>query len=650
MKVQELSKILGTSVKELIKFLTEMNIKVKSGSTKLSPGLVNEIKTLFKGETPEPMDGEIVEVTLETPTIVLQDFAKLLKVNLGELMKAVLLKGLALNLNSEIDAELAQGLASDLKIKLIVPDKNAHADQAVKESMTNLETEDVVENEADLVERPPVITIMGHVDHGKTQLLDTIRSANVVAKEAGGITQHIGAYQVKVGEKYLTFLDTPGHEAFTALRARGAQVTDIVIIVVAADEGLKPQTIEAINHAKAANVPIIVAINKIDKPNANEEMVKQQLGQHELVPEDWGGTTVTVPISAKNNQNIDTLLEMLTLTAEMLELRASNKRDARAVVVESRLSRKKGPIATVLVKTGTLKVGDYFTIENQVGKIRALITDTGESIKAAPPGMPVEILGVSAVPAPGGLLEVFPTEKACKKHAETFEKTATDHTIMKAVSLETIGKLTGEEENKTLNLIVKADVHGSLEAIVASIKQIPSEDIAINVIHASTGEITENDIMLASASSAIVIGFNIDIRGVAQKCAEDKGIQFKLYKVIYEIIEDLEKAIKGLFTPEFEEVELGVVEVRELFKFSKVGVIAGSYVLSGKIFRNVQARVMRNGKEIYAGKVDSLKRFKDDIKEVAKGFECGVVMDNFNTFEPGDQIVCFTIQEKHTTL
>ena len=650
MKVQELSKVLGTNVKELIKFLNELDIKVKSGSTKLDPALVDEIKTLFKGETPEPMEGEIIQVSLDAPSIILQDFAKLLNVNLGDLMRAVLLKGLALNLNSEIDASLAKSLAQDLNIQLKISEDDGKEDQSVKEALNTLQTEDSGQDSSDLIERPAVITIMGHVDHGKTQLLDTIRNANIVEKEAGGITQHIGAYQVKVGEKFLTFLDTPGHEAFTALRARGAQVTDIVVIVVAADEGIKPQTVEAINHAKVASVPIIVAINKIDKPNANEEMVKQQLSQHDLLPEDWGGQTVTVPISAKENKNIDSLLEMLSLTAEMLELKANKNRNARAVVIESSLSRNRGPIATVLVKTGVLKVGDFFVIEKQFGKIRALINDSGKSVREATPGMPVEIMGISEVPSPGSFLEVESSEKKCKERAENSEEISKDATKLKAVSLETIAKLSGTAENKTLNMIVKSDVHGSLEAIIGAIKQIPTEDIALNVIHSSTGEITESDIILATASEAIVIGFNTGIRANAKKKADESKIQYKLYKIIYEIVEDLKKALKGLFTPEFEEVELGEAEVRELFKFSKVGVIAGSYVLQGKLMRNAQARVFRDGEELYSGKVESLKRFKDDVKEVAKGFECGIVLDSFNGLAVGDKINCFVVQEKNKTL
>ncbi|MFC1754081.1 translation initiation factor IF-2, partial [Thermoproteota archaeon] len=563
-----------------------------------------------------------------------------------EVMRAILSKGLLLNLNSEIDAQTAVEIAEVLNIKL-EPEKKA-ASSTIRDSMDKIEEEELDRDPDALVERPAVITIMGHVDHGKTLLLDAIRKSSLVLKEAGGITQHIGAYQVKVKEKKITFLDTPGHAAFTALRARGAQVTDIAVLVVAADDGVKQQTLEAIHHAKAANVPIIVAINKIDKPGVDIERTRQQLSDNGLVPEDWGGKTIMVPISAKSKQGLDDLLDMIMLVAEMMELRAIPKGRAKGVIIESRLSRRKGPVATVLVKTGTLHIGDHFVIGSSMGKVRAMLNDLGDRIKEAPPGMPVEVMGITEVPQPGSILKVLPSEKACREWIQKQQSVVSQSIQLqkRTVSLEAMSHQIEEGETGRLNIILKADVHGSLEAIVGSVSQIESKDITVNILHAATGAITENDIMLARASDGLVIGFNVMVNPEAKVIADSEAIEIRTYTVIYEIIDDIRKVVEGLFKPEFEEVETAKIEVRQLFKFSKVGVIAGCHVLSGKVIRNMQARIFREGKEIFKGKITSLKRFKEDIKEVAAGFECGIVMQGFDKFREGDQINCFEIREK----
>ncbi|MBG90397.1 MAG: translation initiation factor IF-2, partial [Actinobacteria bacterium] len=528
--------------------------------------------------------------------------------------------------------------------------EEAHEQIGLKTKVLEIEEEsmkDAQESSAVLTRRPPVIAIMGHVDHGKTLLLDVIRQSNVVAREAGGITQHIGAYQVEKGDHKLTFLDTPGHEAFTALRSRGAQVTDVAVLVVAADDGVKPQTEEAIHHAKAADIPIIVAINKIDKPGANVENCKQQLTEFGLVAEDWGGDVVMVPVSAKQQEGIDQLLEMIVLVTDMLELKASETGPAKAVIIESRLSRQKGPIATVLVKTGTLKVGAFFVVGPFSGKIRALFNDQGQQVKEAGPGAPVELLGLSEVPRPGDILQVTKSEsdsKALAKKAKEEASTVSDQQSM--LSMEQFSAQVEEGELRQLNLIIKADMNGSLEAIQTSIEKMEMKDIPIKIIRAATGDVSINDILLAQASQALVVCFSVSVGTDAQQAAEKEGVDVKQYRIIYEILNDIEKVISGMYRPEYEEVETATLEVRELFKFSKVGKIAGCMVQEGKIHRTHSIRVMRNGQVIYEGKLSSLKRFKEDVKEVASGFECGVVLDEFQDIQPGDALVSFELKQK----
>lgn len=647
MKVQDLARELGKHTKEFIKFLAEFDIRVKSGSTRLDDETIEQIREIFKGETPHEKNAAPNKVTIPDTSISVSDFAALLKRPVTEVLKVTLGKGLLLNLNSEIDAATAQeiGLELDIDIQL----QEAKTD-VIREQLYKIEEDEIDQDTDNLVTRPPVITVMGHVDHGKTALLDAIRKSNVVAGEAGGITQHIGAYQVKVQGKPITFLDTPGHAAFTALRARGAQVTDIVILVVAADEGIKPQTVEAINHAKASGVPIIVAANKIDKPDANIDNVKKALTEHELVPEDWGGKTVVMGVSAKSRDGLDELLEMILLTAEMQDLQASEVGPAKAVIIESHLSRKKGALATVLVKTGTLKVGDHFVIDGAYGKVKALHNDKGEIVESVPPGTPAELLGVTDVPSPGSILEVQVTEKGAKSIASenALELKSLQNKHAKSVSLEQLSNQAKSGKNRALNLIIKGDVNGSLDAIAYAISQIKIEDVAVNIVHSATGPVSENDIMLGVASQALVVAFNVSVSNEAQRIADNEDITVRHYTIIYEIIEDIEKSLSGLFEPEFEEVEFGRAEVRQIFKFSKVGIICGSSVQSGTMRRNAIAKVFRGNDEIYYGKIDSLKRFKEDVKEVNSGFECGIVLEKFNDVEEGDIVINYEVREKNT--
>ena len=495
--------------------------------------------------------------------------------------------------------------------------------------------------------RPPVVTIMGHVDHGKTSLLDAFRHSNVTAGEAGGITQHIGAYTVMCKGRQITFIDTPGHEAFTSMRARGAQVTDIVILVVAADDGIMPQTIEAINHAKAANVPIVVAINKIDKPGADPDRVAQQLTEYGLVSEDWGGDTIVVPVSAKKNINLDTLLEMVLLQADVLELRANPNRLAKGTVIEAKLDKARGPLATVLVQNGTLKKGDTIIAGTAYGRIRAMIDDKGRTVNSAGPSTPVEILGFNEVPEAGDVMNVADADKLTRQVAEERKDKikAAQIKAMQKVSLDELFNQMAEGDLKELNIIVKADVQGSAEAVKQSLEKLSNDEVRVRCIHNAVGAISESDVMFASASNAIVIGFNVRPDATARTLAEKEKVDVRTYRVIYNAIEDVEAAMKGLFKPVFKEVEMGRVSVRNTFKISGVGTIAGAYVQDGKVTRSAQVRVVRDGVVVYDGKISSLKRFKDDVKEVASGYECGISFENFNDVHEGDVIEAYTMEQ-----
>lgn len=542
------------------------------------------------------------------------------------------------NINQELDFDTAYLVADSFGVK-------ANKKEEVKDE--DILFDDSEDKEEDLKPRPPVVVVMGHVDHGKTSLLDTIRKTNVIEGEAGGITQHIGAYKVNVNGREITFLDTPGHEAFTSMRARGAQITDIAILVVAADDGVMPQTVEAINHAKAAGIPIIVAINKIDLPGANVDKVKQELMKYDLVPEEWGGDTIFVPISAKKNINIDNLLEMVLLVADMLNLRANPNKQSKGTVIEARLDKSKGPIASVLVQRGTLNVGDTIILGTSIGKIRTMTNDKGKKIKAAGPSTPVEITGLSQVPEAGDTFYEVKNEKVAKhliekRKLEEREKAIANNNV---VTLDNLFQKMESENLKVLNVIVKADVQGTAEALKSSLEKLSNDEVKVKVLHSSAGGVTESDVELAKASNAIVIAFNVRPIGAAKKVAEKEGIEIKQYSVIYQAIEDVQNAMKGMLEPVYQEITLGNAEVRQTFKISNVGTIAGCYVTDGKVARNAGVRVIRDGVVIHEGKLVSLKRFKDDAKEVSAGFECGIQIEDFNDIQVGDTIEAYIKQE-----
>ena len=571
--------------------------------------------------------------------MTIRELAEKMKMQPAVIVKKLFMEGTLVTVNHEIDFEKAQEIALDYDI-IAEPEEKVD----VIEELLREEEED----ESKLVPRPPVVCVMGHVDHGKTSLLDCIRHTNVTDREAGGITQHIGAYTVSVNGQKITFLDTPGHEAFTAMRMRGANATDIAILVVAADDGVMPQTVEAINHAKAAGVEIIVAINKIDKPGANVERVKQELSEYELIPEDWGGSTVFVPVSAKTHEGISDLLEMILLTAEVLELKANPKRRARGLVIEAELDKGKGPVATILVQKGTLHVGDPIAAGACHGKVRAMMDDKGRRVKEAGPSTPVEILGLSDVPNAGEILVATESDKEAKNFAATFvsegKKSLLDETRTK-MSLDDLFNQIQEGNLKELCIIVKADVQGSVEAVKQSLVKLSNDEVVVRVIHGGVGAINESDVTLASASNAIIIGFNVRPDATAKSTAEQEGVDIRLYRVIYQAIEDVEAAMKGMLEPIYEEKVIGHGEVRQLFKASGVGTIAGSYVLDGVFQRGCKVRISREGKQIYEGALASLKRFKDDVKEVKAGYECGLVFEGFNDLQELDQVEAYIMVE-----
>ncbi|NLT96037.1 MAG: translation initiation factor IF-2 [Clostridia bacterium] len=569
-------------------------------------------------------------------SISVQDLAHQLGKKATEVIKKLMLMGMMVTINQELDIDTATIVAEEFGATVEV--------KTSKEEVLFAEVEDKPE---DLVVRPPIVTIMGHVDHGKTSLLDKIRETNVIATEAGGITQHIGAYQVEIRGEKITFLDTPGHEAFTAMRARGAQVTDIAILVVAADDGVMPQTVEAIHHAKAANVPIIVAINKIDKPTSNPERVKQELTEYGLVPEEWGGDTIMVPVSALTGAGIDTLLEMILLVAEMAELKANPNRHAKGTVIEAKLDKGRGPVATLLIQTGTLNIGDFLIVGATQGRIRAMFYYKGRKLKSAGPSTPVEILGLSEVPSAGDDFIAVDDEKLAKQVAEKRQQEKHHEEITKRakVSLDDIFAQIQQGEVKDLNIILKADVQGSIEALKQSLEKLSNDEVRVNIIHSAVGGITETDVMLATASNAIIIGFNVRPDSNAKKASEKENIDIRTYRVIYDAIDDVKAALSGLLAPEIKEVELGQAEVRAIFKVPKVGTVAGCYVTEGKITRNAKIRVVRDGVVIHDGELASLKRFKDDVKEVLSGYECGIGIERFNDIKEGDILEAYTFEE-----
>lgn len=674
-RVYELAKELKLTSKELISKLNELDINVKNHMSTLEDDEVSLIIDLLS-EKPESdndnddLDGydEIKEKPSKKSTkkskksknkgeknivaekaddtvkiisipsfITVKDLSEKMKINPSDIIKKLISRGIMVTINQQIDYDSAAQIAEEYGFLL---DKK-------EEDEDNLEIVDKEDDEKDLRLRPPVVTVMGHVDHGKTSLLDAIRKTKVTQHEAGGITQHIGASVVEINGKKIVFLDTPGHEAFTAMRARGASVTDIAVLVVAADDGVMPQTIEAINHAKAANVPIIVAINKIDKPNANPDRVKQELAEQGLVPEDWGGNTICVNVSAQKKIGLDDLLEMILLEAEMLELKANPNRSARGTIIEAQLDKSRGPVATVLVQKGTLKTGDIIIAGTAYGKVRAMFDDKGRKIKKAAPSIPVEVLGLSDVPEAGDILVVLDDEKKARSISEKRKEKQREEEIKQKqkISLDELFNQIKEGNVKELNLILKADVQGSVEALKKSIEQLSNEEVRIKVIHGAVGAITETDVMFASASNAIIIGFNVRPDGNAKSLAEKEKVDIRLYRIIYDAIDDLKAAMKGMLEPEFREKELGKAEVRAIFRVPGVGNVAGCYVTEGKITRNADIRVVRDGIVIFEGKISSLKRFKDDVKEVQEGFECGIGIERFNDIKEGDVFEAYQMEE-----
>lgn len=578
-------------------------------------------------------DAPIIEIG---KSITVKELAEKLEKPTNDVIRTLMFSGVMAGVNQEVDFETAKKVCIEYEV---IAEK--------KEESQELEVLEIEEDDdEDLQKRPPIVTVMGHVDHGKTSLLDCIRKAKVTDSEAGGITQHIGAYTITLNGEEITFLDTPGHEAFTAMRARGAQITDIVILVVAADDGIMPQTKEAIDHCKAAGVPIIVAINKIDKPGANIDRVKQELADKGLLTEDWGGDTICVEVSAKQNLNIDKLLEMVLLSAEMLELKANENRSARGTVIEAKLDKGRGAVASLLVQNGTLRVGDSISVGSTYGRIRAMFDDTGKNIKSAGPSIPVEVLGLSEVPEAGDRFNEVKDEKTARNIAETRKDNLKAETLLAnhRVSLEDLYNQIKEGSVKELAIIVKADVQGSIEAIKGSLDKLSTDDVKVRVIHGGVGAITETDITLATASNAIVIGFNVRPDNNAALLADRDGVDIKTYRIIYDAIDDVKAAMIGMLDPIYKEVVLGSAEIRSIYKISNIGTIAGCYVLNGKLQRNAETRVIRDGIVIFESTLSSLKRFKDDAKEVNSGYECGLTIDKFNNIKEGDIVECFMME------
>ncbi len=661
LRVYELAKQLNVSSKKLISILEELGISVKNHmssiegdtaqlikdlmndeSDKDKPKADKEVSNVDNGKKPETRAKEVTEPkkkVISIPgNISVKELGKRMNIEPVKIIKKLMDFGLMVNINAEIDYESARNLVMEFGFE---------AEREKKEDMASMiVNDDDDQNDKGSKPRPPVVTVMGHVDHGKTSLLDAIRETKVTSQEAGGITQHIGASEVNLDGKTIVFLDTPGHEAFTAMRARGAKVTDIAVLVVAADDGVMPQTVEAINHARAAGVPIIVAINKIDKQTANPDRVKQQLAEYNLIPEDWGGDTIFVNVSAKTKTGIDQLLEMILLVAEMCELKANYTAKARGVIVESKLDKGRGPIATVLIQRGTLRVGNSVVAGTAFGKIRALFDSRGRKIKAAGPSVPVEVLGLSEVPNAGEILRVVSNERAARDIADSLKQfqRESEFSTPQKISLNQLFEQVKKGEVKELNIIIKADVQGSIEALKQALEKCSGEQVQVKIIHGAVGAISESDVMLASASNAIIIGFNVRPDSNAKKLAEKENIDIRSYRIIYDVVDDIQSAMKGMLEPEYQEIVLGRAEVRALFKVPTIGVVAGCFVNEGKITRNAQIRVIRQGVVVYEGKIASLKRFKDDVREVVSGYECGIGIEKFNDIKEQDIFEAFVMR------
>ncbi|NLV91169.1 MAG: translation initiation factor IF-2 [Firmicutes bacterium] len=693
-RVYELAREIGIQSKELVEFLEELGADVKNHMSTVEEDIAEMIKDHFAVEAEDPMlDDELAdsiptrekikassrpddeskrsnhrgskktkgrskrhqdrrsgaqdqrrdsrsqsdtkkEVEISMPATV-RDLSALFGIPAAQLIKALMQEGIMATVNQNVDRDTAVLLADKFGI-------------SVKESAPPAvdPMEDIEDAEEDLRERPPVVTIMGHVDHGKTTLLDAIRETKVAAQEAGGITQHIGAYQVEIDGRKITFLDTPGHEAFTAMRSRGAQVTDIAVLVVAADDGVMPQTVEAINHAKAADVPIIVAVNKCDRENANPDRVKQELTEHGLIPEEWGGDTICVNISALRRENLDELLEMILLVAEMRELKANPNRPGRGNVIEAELDRGRGPVATVLVRKGTVRVGDSIVSGEVYGRVRAMMNHLGQRVEEAGPSTPVEILGFNDVPQAGDVMVVVEDEKTARQVAEARAAEIREVELRKTgpVTLDELFSQISAGKIKELNVIIKADVQGSVEAMSQSLQKLSNEEVRINVIHGGVGAVSETDVNFAAASNAVIIGFNVRPDASARKAAEREEVDIRLYRVIYDAIEDVKAALEGMLEPDYKEVILGQAEVRQTFRVPGVGTVAGSYVIDGKIARNAEVRVLRDNIVIHEGRISSLRRFKDDVREVATNYECGIGIERFNDIKEGDIIEAFVME------
>ncbi|MDD3925157.1 MAG: translation initiation factor IF-2 [bacterium] len=682
-RIYELAKELNLSNKDLIDILHDLGVQAANHSSSIEESEAQLVREYIEEDRKNSDgSGELPPNYVRVDDkITIKDLAVAMEVDPVEILKKLLALGVAANENQAVDQRVAAHLAAGFGFvaggeELIPQAREAYLAKLAEaetlaaaaasgagadgvqagEAKASVQTRDELDTELDAVgdgvqvgpieERPPVVTIMGHVDHGKTSLLDVIRKTNVTESESGGITQHIGAYQVTLSGKRITFLDTPGHEAFTSMRARGAQVTDIAILVVAADDGLMPQSIEAIDHAKAAGVPLIVAINKIDKADANIDRVKQQLAERNLLPEDWGGDTICVEVSAIKKTGIDTLLEMILLVAEMAELKAWPKGQVMGTVVEASMDKSKGALATVLISNGTLRTGDNIIVGTVSGKVRAMVNDRGERVKAAGPSMPVEIFGLSEVPQAGDELKVVEDERIARQIAAGRQIRDREKKLAQGerMSLEDLFKQVQEGATHTLNIVLKADVQGSVEAVRQSLVNLATDEVAVNVIHEGVGDISESDVMLATASNAIVLGFNVKPDNKAAKAAQAEDIDVRLYKIIYELLDNVSAAINGMLEPEQREVILGTAEVRAIFKTPK-GIVAGSYVLDGKIVRGARVRLVRAEEVIFEGRIGTLRRFKEDVREVSAGYECGIGLDGSNDIQEGDRMVAFNIEE-----
>lgn len=646
-RVYELAKELNITSKELIKRISDLDLDINSHMSTVEKEEAELIKELLGSEVDsneknvkEDDNIEDIEAIEIEENIVVKDLAEKLDVTPSEVITKLIPLGIMANQNQAIDFDTASIVAEEFGVSI----KPIDIEKDSEDIGIDLDFED---DSKDLKPRPPIVTVMGHVDHGKTSLLDAIRKTAVTEREAGGITQHIGASTIRIGKEKIVFLDTPGHEAFTTMRARGAQVTDIAILVVAADDGVMPQTVEAINHAKAAEVPIVVAINKIDKPTANPDRIKQELVEYGLVSEDWGGDTICVPVSARNNEGIDELLEMVLLVAEMQELKANPDRKAVGIIVEAELDKGKGPVATALVQKGTLRVGDVVVSGTSHGRVRAMIDDKGKRVKKATPSIPVMILGLSEVPEAGEYIYVVDNEKKARYYTE-IRKEKIREEQMKAsqkVSLDDLFEQIQSGEVKELNVIIKADVKGSVEAVKQSLAKLETEEVRVNIIHGGVGGITESDVMLASASNAIIIGFNVRPTLTAIDISKRESVDIRTYRVIYDAIEDIESAMRGLLDPDIVEEAIGRAEIRATFKVPNVGMVAGIYVLQGKITRSSKVRLLREDVVIYEGDISSLKRFKDDVREVQSGYEGGLSLENYNDIKEGDIVEAYILKE-----